>query len=256
MRPHGRQGAGADRAVHPHADRRAPRGRRPATCRPLLVARTDAAARHAADQRRRPERDQPFLTGERTAEGFFRVHGGARGRDRPRPRLRALRRPASGARPPHPTSTRRAAFAEAIHAELPGQAAGVQLLALVQLEEAPRRRDHRRASSASWARMGYKFQFVTLAGFHALNHSMFDLARGYARRRHERLRRAAGARSSPRRRTGYTATRHQREVGAGYFDRAATAASAGESSTLALRGIDRGGPVRRGRERGLTTAAA
>jgi isocitrate lyase len=83
--------------------------------------------------------------------------------------------------------------------------------------------------------MGYRFQFVTLAGFHALNLSMFDLARGYAARgmsayvelqQHEFALEAEG----------YTATRHQREVGAGYFDRIAQVVSGGAASTLAMRG--------------------
>ena len=83
--------------------------------------------------------------------------------------------------------------------------------------------------------MGYRFQFVTLAGFHALNYSMFELARGYAERGHDRLRRAAGARVRAPRRNGYTATRHQREVGTGYFD-LVTSAITPDASTVALAG--------------------
>jgi isocitrate lyase len=83
--------------------------------------------------------------------------------------------------------------------------------------------------------MGYRFQFITLAGFHALNESMFELARGYAEEgmtAYVRLQeREFGLEDE-----GYTATRHQREVGAGYFDLVAEAVSGGESSTLALRG--------------------
>jgi isocitrate/methylisocitrate lyase len=85
------------------------------------------------------------------------------------------------------------------------------------------------------ADLGYRFQFVTLAGFHALNEAMFELARGYA---------ASGMtayvelqeREFALEEHGYTATRHQREVGAGYFDRVLEAVSGGESSTLALKG--------------------
>jgi isocitrate lyase len=83
--------------------------------------------------------------------------------------------------------------------------------------------------------MGYKFQFITLAGFHALNESMFELARGYAEEgmtAYVRLQ----EREFELEAEGYTATRHQREVGAGYFDLVAQAVSGGESSTLALRG--------------------
>jgi isocitrate lyase len=83
--------------------------------------------------------------------------------------------------------------------------------------------------------MGYRFQFVTLAGFHALNESMFELARGYAEEgmsAYVRLQEREFALEAQ----GYTATRHQHEVGAGYFDLVAQAVSGGESSTLALRG--------------------
>ena len=83
--------------------------------------------------------------------------------------------------------------------------------------------------------MGYKFQFITLAGFHALNYSMFDLAHGYAARRHDAPTSSCRRPSSPPSRTGYTATKHQREVGTGYFDQVASAI-APESSTVALAG--------------------
>ena len=82
--------------------------------------------------------------------------------------------------------------------------------------------------------MGYKFQFVTLAGFHSLNHSMFELASGYRDRgmaAYSELQQAEFASEA----AGYTATRHQREVGTGYFDAVATAVSGGESSTTALK---------------------
>ena len=82
--------------------------------------------------------------------------------------------------------------------------------------------------------MGYKFQFVTLAGFHSLNHGMFELASGYRDRgmaAYSELQQAEFASEA----TGYTATRHQREVGTGYFDAIATAISAGQASTVALK---------------------
>ena len=91
--------------------------------------------------------------------------------------------------------------------------------------------------------MGYKFQFVTLAGFHSLNHGMFELARGYRDRgmtAYSELQQAEFASEA----AGYTATRHQREVGTGYFDAIATAISAGQASTVALDRIDRNRPVR------------
>ena len=90
--------------------------------------------------------------------------------------------------------------------------------------------------------MGYRFQFITLAGFHALNASMFELARGYAEEgmsAYVRLQEREFAMEDD----GYTATRHQAEVGTGYFDRVAEVISNGTASTLALRGLDRGGAV-------------
>ena len=82
--------------------------------------------------------------------------------------------------------------------------------------------------------MGYKFQFVTLAGFHSLNHSMFELAQRLSRPRHGGLFRAPAGRIRLAKRAGYTATRHQREVGTGYFDLVAQTVAGGEASTAAL----------------------
>ena len=137
--------------VHPHADRRAPRRRRAATCRPCSSRAPTPTARSCSPATS-TRATAPFLTGERTAGGLL-PH---------RRRPRAARSPAasptrptptcSGARPRRPTSTRRGSFAEAIHARVPGQAAGLQLLAVVQLEEEARRRHDRDASSASSAR--------------------------------------------------------------------------------------------------------
>ncbi len=90
--------------------------------------------------------------------------------------------------------------------------------------------------------MGYRFQFITLAGFHALNASMFELARGYADEgmsAYVRLQEREFAMEAD----GYTATRHQAEVGTGYFDRVSQVITRGTSSTLALQGLDRGGAV-------------
>ena len=219
--------------------------------------RTLVAARLAADVARRPDRARrahrralarrcsratstsataSSCTGERTPEGFFRVRDGHRGADRPR-RSRTRRTPTSlWCETSTPDLDEAEQFAEAIHEQLPGQAPRVQLLAVVQLARHLDDAHDRRRSSASSAQMGYRFQFVTLAGFHALQPSMFELARGYARRRHERLRRSSRSTSSRSRSEGYTATRHQREVGAGYFDAVLEAVTGGESSTLALKG--------------------
>jgi isocitrate lyase len=198
----------------------------------VLVARTDAlsATLLTSDV---DERDQPFVTGERTPEGYFRVEGGIES---------AIARGLAYA--PYAdvlwceTSTpdlgEAREFADAIHERFPGK-----LLAYNCSPSFNWKRHLDEETIASFQRelgeMGYRFQFITLAGFHALNHSMFELARGYA---------AAGMsayvelqeREFASEEDGYTATRHQREVGAGYFDLVAEAVSGGESSTLALRG--------------------
>ena len=179
-------------AVHPNAHGGAPGRRRARTSRrsssrgptrwPRRCSRSDVDAR-----------DRRFTTGTRTHEGFYRVREGMES---------AIARGVAYApfadmlwcETATPDLEEARAFAEAIHAELPGQAARVQLLAVVQLEAAPGRRHDRAASRRSWRAMGYRFQFITLAGFHALNASMFELARGYAERGHDRVRSAAGAR--------------------------------------------------------------
>ena len=127
------------------------------------------------------------------------------------------------------------AFAEAIHAEFPGK--------LLAYNCSPSFNWRKHLDDDEIARfqqelgaLGYKFQFVTLAGFHALNESMFELARGYAERGDDGVRASCRSASSRSRTHGYTATRHQREVGAGYFDEVAQVISGGLSSTLALKG--------------------
>jgi isocitrate lyase len=198
----------------------------------LIVARTDAlsATLLTSDV---DERDSQFLTGERTPEGYFVVESGLDS---------AIARGLAYA--PYAdliwfeTSTpdlgEAYEFADAIHSSFPGK-----LLA------------YNCSPSFNWKKhldddeiagfqerlgdMGYKFQFITLAGFHALNESMFELARGYAGEgmtAYVRLQ----EREFELEAEGYTATRHQREVGAGYFDKVAQAVSGGESSTLALKG--------------------
>ncbi|SDR15179.1 isocitrate lyase [Thermostaphylospora chromogena] len=197
----------------------------------LIVARTDAQAATLLTSDVDP-RDQRFLTGERTAEGFYRVRNGleaciARGlayapyadllwMETSTPDLGVARR-----------------FAEAIKAEYPDK-----LLAYNCSPSFNWKKHLDDSTIAKFQRelghMGYKFQFITLAGFHALNYSMFDLARGYAENGMtayvdlQEREFAAEAR-------GYTATRHQREVGTGYFDLVSTAVAPG-SSTVALKG--------------------
>ncbi len=197
----------------------------------VVIARTDAqAARLIMSDV--DERDRRFTTGERTAEGFFRVRSGieaciARGiayapysdllwMETSTPDLEVARD-----------------FAEAIKAEYPDQ-----LLAYNCSPSFNWRRDLDDGTIDKFQRelgeMGYKFQFITLAGFHALNYSMFNLARGYAEEgmpAYVRLQDAEFAAEA----AGYTATKHQREVGTGYFDQVASAITP-NSSTVALTG--------------------
>jgi isocitrate lyase len=181
------------------------------------------------------ERDRPFLTGERTEEGFYRIRPGV-GLDYAIARGLAFAPYADLLwwETSEPDLYEAERFADAIHQRFPGK-----MLA------------YNCSPSFNWAKklspekihtfqqtigaMGYKFQFVTLAGFHSLNHSMFTLARGYKERGMEaysELQQAEFASEAE----GYTATRHQREVGVGYFDAVAMAASGGRSSTTALAG--------------------
>ena len=196
----------------------------------LLIARTDAnsATLLTSDV---DERDHPFLTGERTAEGFYRITNGVDA---------AIARALSYApyadllwmETSEPDIDEARRFARAIHAKFPGK-----LLA------------YNCSPSFNWAKklapdeianfqselgaLGYKFLFVTLAGFHALNYSMFELARGYGAEgmtAYSRLQQAEFAAE----RNGYTATKHQHEVGTGYFDEVMKVISNGESATTAL----------------------
>jgi isocitrate/methylisocitrate lyase len=198
----------------------------------LLVARTDANGAHLI-MSDIDERDHEFLTGERTPEGFYRMRGGLEA---------AIARGLAYApyadliwcetSEPNVEEARR--FAESIHAKFPGK-----LLAYNCSPSFNWQKKLDEATIASFQRelgaMGYKFQFVTLAGFHALNHSMFELATGYRDRgmaAYSELQQAEFAAEQH----GYSATRHQREVGTGYFDEVAQVIAGGESSTTALSG--------------------
>ncbi|MCM3575464.1 MULTISPECIES: isocitrate lyase [Mesobacillus] len=198
----------------------------------LIVARTDANAADLITSDVDPY-DAAFITGERTPEGFFRTKAGldqaiARGLayapyadlvwcETSEPDLDEARR-----------------FAEAIHAKYPGK--------LLAYNCSPSFNWKKKLDDETIAKfqielgkMGYKFQFVTLAGFHALNHSMFELARGYKERgmaAYSELQQA----EFDSEQYGYTATRHQREVGTGYFDDVSMVISGGTSSTTALKG--------------------
>jgi isocitrate lyase len=198
----------------------------------IIVARTDAESAKLitsdVDQR-----DRLFITGERTPEGFFRLRDGT-GLDHCIARGLAFAPHADllWFETSHPNIEEARNFAEAIHATFPGK-----LLAYNCSPSFNWKAKLDEATIASFqqelGRMGYKFQFVTLAGFHSLNHAMFELASDYRDRgmaAYSELQQAEFASEA----AGYTATRHQREVGTGYFDAIATAVSGGQASTVAL----------------------
>ena len=199
----------------------------------VLVARTDAESAKLITSDV-DERDHPFLSGERTPEGFFRLKDGT-GLDHCISRGLAFAPHADRLwfEPSHPNLEEARTFAESIHARFPGK-----LLAYNCSPSFNWRAKLDEQTIANFQRelgaMGYKFQFVTLAGFHSLNHGMFELASGYRDRgmaAYSELQQAEFASEAK----GYTATRHQREVGTGYFDAVATAISGGQSSTVALK---------------------
>jgi isocitrate lyase len=198
----------------------------------LVVARTDANSANLITSDIDPV-DQQFLTGERTAEGFFGTRNGldvaiARGLsyapycdliwcETAEPNLKEAQR-----------------FADAIHEQFPGK-----MLAYNCSPSFNWRKKLDPETIATFqqelAKMGYKFQFITLAGFHALNYSMFKLAlnfREHGMFGYSKLQQAEFAMEAH----GYTATKHQREVGTGYFDEVAQVIASGESSTTALAG--------------------
>jgi isocitrate lyase len=198
----------------------------------LLVARTDSLSASLLTSDIDPA-DAGFLTGERTPEGFFRVRDGIDA---------AIAR--SLAYAPYadllwfetqtPDLGEARAFADAIRSAYPGK--------LLAYNCSPSFNWRRHLSDGeidgfrdTLAELGYRFQFITLAGFHSLNEAMFELARDFATDgmpAYVRLQEREFALEA----SGYTATRHQREVGAGYFDRVAQIVGGGEVSTLALRG--------------------
>jgi isocitrate lyase len=199
----------------------------------ILVARTDAESAKLITSDV-DERDRPFITGERTAEGFFRLKDGT-GLDHCIARGLAFAPHADllWFETSHPNLEEARAFAEGIHAQFPGK-----LLAYNCSPSFNWKAKLDEETIASFQRelgaMGYKFQFVTLAGFHSLNHAMFELASDYRDRgmaAYSELQEAEFASEA----AGYTATRHQREVGTGYFDAIATAVSGGQASTVALK---------------------
>ncbi len=198
----------------------------------LIVARTDAEAADLITSDI-DDNDKPFLTGERTAEGFYRTRKGleqaiSRGLayapyadliwcETGKPDLEFARR-----------------FAEAIHAKFPGK-----LLAYNCSPSFNWKKNLDDATIAKFqkelAAMGYKFQFITLAGFHSLNYSMFNLAYGYARRQMSAFVELQEAEFAAAER-GFTAVKHQREVGTGYFDAVTQTIPGAQASPVALKG--------------------
>ncbi len=197
----------------------------------LIMARTDADSAHLLTSDVDP-RDRAFCTGERTPEGYFRIRGGidsaiARGL------AYAPYADLIWCETSHPDMDEARRFAAAIHAKYPGK-----MLAYNCSPSFNWRKNLDEATIARFqpelARMGYKFQFVTLAGFHALNLSMFELARGYkvaGMTAYSRLQEKEFSRETQ---YGYQAVKHQRFVGTGYFDQVQQVISGGLSSTTAL----------------------
>jgi isocitrate lyase len=198
----------------------------------FVLARTDAESAKliTADV---DERDHEFITGERTAEGFYRLKPGTG-------LAHCIKRGIAFAKyadllwweTSTPNLEEAKQFAEAVHKVYPGK--------MLAYNCSPSFNWEAKIDKATIARfqreigaMGYKFQFVTLAGFHSLNHGMFELARGYKAEgmaAYSRLQQAEFASEK----SGYSATRHQREVGTGYFDLVSTTITGGTSSTTAL----------------------
>ncbi|HTM68608.1 MAG TPA: isocitrate lyase [Candidatus Binatia bacterium] len=197
----------------------------------VLIARTDANSANLLTSDIDP-RDQEFCTGERTPEGFFRINGGldcaiARGLayapyadllwcETSTPDLKEAQR-----------------FAEAVHARFPGKPLAYNCSPSFNWRK-KLSEDAIAGFQRDIAAMGYRFQFVTLAGFHALNLSMYELAREFGRTGMTAYS-ALQQREFALEADGYTATRHQHEVGTGYFDEVEQIISAGESSTAALK---------------------
>jgi len=199
----------------------------------LIIARTDAESANLLTNNSDP-RDAEFVTGERTSEGFYRVRGGTKA---------AIARAVSYA--PYadliwcetstPDLEEAREFAEGIHEKFPGK-----MLAYNCSPSFNWRKNLDDVTISSFqrelARLGYKFQFITLAGFHALNHSMFELARGFKDRGMTAYCSLQDQEFHSEETHGYEAVKHQQFVGTGYFDAVQTAITSGKASTIALEG--------------------
>src|SRR5579864_8453604 len=199
----------------------------------LLMARTDANSAHLLTSDVDP-RDRKFLTGERTVEGFYRIRGGLES---------AIARGVAYApyvemlwcETAEPNLEEARCFAEGIHKEFPGKILGYNCSPSFnwkkKLDDVTIAKFQRELAA-----MGYKFQFVTLAGFHSLNLSMFELARGYREHGMSAYSRLQEREFNEEREHDYEAVKHQRFVGTGYFDAITQVIASGASSTTALEG--------------------
>lgn len=198
----------------------------------IIIARTDADAADLITSDIDPA-DHEFITGERTPEGFYRTRAGI---DQAIARGLAYAPYADliWCETSKPSLEEAKKFADAIHEKFPGKMLAYNCSPSFNWE-ANLDKETIAEYQREIAKMGYKFQFVTLAGFHSLNHSMFELAHAYrdeGMAAYSRLQQAEFASEEK----GYTATRHQREVGTGYFDEVAQVISGGQSSTTAMAG--------------------
>ncbi len=198
----------------------------------VLMARTDAEAANMITSDVDP-RDQPFLTGERTSEGFYKTRHGLDA---------AVARAISYApyadmlwfETASPNIPEAREFAKKIHAVYPGKILAYNCSPSFNWEKNLSKESVRSFRDELGA-MGYKFQFITLAGFHALNHSMYRLARGYAEEGMSAYVKVQREEFEDEQ-EGYAAVKHQTFVGTAYFDQVATVISAGSASTLAMKG--------------------
>jgi isocitrate lyase len=199
----------------------------------LIMARTDADSANLLTSDIDP-RDREFITGERTVEGFFHIRGGIKA---------AIARAIAYApyadviwcETSKPDLNEAREFAETVHKVFPGK-----LLAYNCSPSFNWKKNLDDATIASFQRelgaMGYKFQFITLAGFHALNHAMFELARAYSQSGMTAYCKLQEAEFVSEKEVGYEAVKHQRFVGTGYFDAVQQVITSGTSSTVALHG--------------------
>ncbi len=206
----------------------------------VIIARTDAESASLLTSDVDPQ-DREFITGERTSEGFFGVRSGTRA---------AIARAISYApyadmiwcETSKPDIHEAREFADGVHAKFPGK-----LLAYNCSPSFNWRKNLNDAAIASFQReiaaMGYKFQFITLAGFHALNHSMFELARGYKQEGMRAYCRLQDAEFESEHQHGYDAVQHQQFVGTGYFDDVQQVITGGDIVHDGPRRFDRGGAI-------------